>query len=204
MSVGGIAAEPPTAAAPPPTAEPRSLGRYLTGAIFLAPAVFILGVWMIYPAVYTVVRSFFGQSGYLGTWVGFDNYKRLWHTPELRTAIKNNAIWVAVVPAFVTSIGLIFAVLTERVRWSVAFKTIVFLPMAISAFATGVTWRIMYQQDPDVGAVNALGRVAVDAVSSPGVLPNALPSTPTLTGDAAKGLVLQTPLQPGGVARGSA
>ena len=85
-------------------------------------------------------------------------------------------------PAFVTSIGLIFAVLTERVRWSVAFKTIVFLPMAISAFATGVTWRIMYQQDPSVGAVNALGRIAVDAVSSPGVLPNALASTPTLTG----------------------
>ena len=129
---------------------------------------------MVYPAVYTVVRSFFGQSGYLGTWVGVDNYKRLCTTPELRTAIKNNAIWVAVVPAFVTSIGLIFAVLTERVRWAVAFKTIVFLPMAISAFATGVTWRIMYQQDPNVGAINALGRVAVDAVSSPGVLPNAL------------------------------
>ena len=201
MSVGGIAAEPPTAAAPPPSAEPARLGRYLTGAIFLAPAVFILGVWMVYPAVYTVIRSFYGQSGYLGTWVGVDNYKRLWNTPELRTAIKNNAIWVAVVPAFVTSIGLIFAVLTERVRWSVAFKTIVFLPMAISAFATGVTWRIMYQQDPSVGAVNALGRIAVDAVSSPGVLPNALASTPTLTGDASTGLVLQTPLQPGGVAR---
>ena len=201
MSVGGIAAEPPTAAAPPPSAEPARLGRYLTGAIFLAPAIFILGVWMVYPAVYTFVRSFYGQNGYLGTWVGFDNYKRLWNTPELRTAIKNNAIWVAVVPAFVTSIGLIFAVLTERVRWSVAFKTIVFLPMAISAFATGVTWRIMYQQDPDVGAVNALGRVAVNAVSSPGVLPNALASTPTLTGSAATGLVLQTPLQPGGVAR---
>jgi alpha-glucoside transport system permease protein len=201
VSAGGIAAEPPTTAAPPPTAEPARLGRYLTGALFLAPAVFLLSVWMIYPTIYTIVRSFFGQSGYLGTYVGFDNYKRLWHTQELRTAIKNNAIWVAVVPALVTSLGLIFAVLTERVRWAVAFKTIVFLPMAISAFATGVTWRIMYQQDPSVGAVNALGRVAVDAVSSPGVLPNALASTPTLTGDATKGLVLQTALQPGGVAR---
>jgi alpha-glucoside transport system permease protein len=189
------------AAAPPPTAEPGRFGRYLTGAIFLAPALFVLVVWMVYPAIYTVIRSFFGQNGYLGTWVGFDNYKRLWHTHELRTAIKNNAIWVAVVPAFVTSLGLIFAVLTERVRWSVAFKTIVFLPMAISAFATGVTWRIMYQQDPNVGAINALGRVAVDAVSSPGALPSALPSTPTLTGTPQTGLVLKTPLQPGGVAR---
>src|SRR5437867_10017519 len=155
---------------------------------------------MVYPTVYTVVRSFYGRSGF-GDFVGIDNYKHLFTTSTLTTAIKNNAIWVAVVPALVTSIGLIFAVLTERVRWAVAFKTVVFLPMAISAFATGVTWRIMYQQDPNVGAVNALGRVAVDAVSSPGVLPNALASTPTLTGSASTGLVLQTPLQPGGVAR---
>jgi alpha-glucoside transport system permease protein len=194
--------EPPVAAAPPPEAEPGSLSRYLTGALFLAPAIFALGVWMVYPTVYTIIRSFFGQTGYLGTWVGVDNYKRLWHTQELRTAIKNNAIWVAVVPAFVTSIGLIFAVLTERVRWAVAFKTIVFLPMAISAFATGVTWRIMYQQDPNLGAINALGRVAVDAVSSPGVLPTALPSLGTpMNGSPSTGLVLKATLHPGGVAK---
>ena len=108
----------------------------------------MLGVWVVYPAVYTIVRSFFGQKGYLGTWVGIDNYRSLFTTSALMTAIKNNALWVAVVPALVTSVGLIFAVLTERIRWSVAFKTVVFLPMAISAFATGVTWRIMYQQDP--------------------------------------------------------
>jgi alpha-glucoside transport system permease protein len=189
------------AAPPPPSAGRGSLGRYLTGTFFLLPAIFVLAVWMIYPAVYTIVRSFFGQSGYLGTWVGLDNYKHLFTTSSLTTAIKNNAIWVAVVPAFVTALGLIFAVLTERVRWAVAFKTVVFLPMAISAFATGVTWRIMYQQDPNVGAINALERSVVDAVKSPGVLPTALPSTPTLTGSPDTGLVLKTTLQPGGVAR---
>jgi alpha-glucoside transport system permease protein len=74
--------------------------------------------------------------------------------------------------------------------------------MAISAFATGVTWRIMYQQDPDVGAVNALGRVAVDAVSSPGALPTALPSLGTpMDGSTTTGLVLKASLKPGGVAQ---
>src|SRR5246127_5592902 len=129
----------------------------------------MLGVWMVYPAIYTIIRSFFGQTGFIGHWVGVDNYKTLFTTSTLTTAIKNNAIWVAVVPALVTAIGLIFAVLTERVRWAVAFKTVVFLPMAISAFATGVTWRLMYQQDPNQGAVNALGRVVHDGISSPGV-----------------------------------
>jgi alpha-glucoside transport system permease protein len=202
LSAGGVAAEPPVAAAPPPTAEPHRLGRYLTGALFLAPALFVLTVWMVYPAVYTIIRSFFGQSGYLGTWVGLDNYKRLFTTSTLTTAIKNNAIWVAVVPAFVTAIGLMFAVLTERVRWSVAFKTVVFLPMAISAFATGVTWRIMYQQDPNVGAVNALGKVFVDAAKPPGALPTALPSLGTpMSGTPQSGLTLNAPLHPGGVAK---
>ena len=149
--------------------------------------------------MYTIVRSFFGPSGYLGSWVGIHNYKALYTNPALRTAIKNSAIWIAVVPAFVTAIGLIFAVLTERIRWSVAFKTIVFLPMAISAFATGVTWRLMYLQDPSQGAINALSRTVSDAVSSPGVLPNATPSTARLRPHRG-GLILRTPLRPGGVA----
>ena len=198
MSGQSITAEPPPRAAPPePTGEARS--RYLTGTFFLLPAAFLLAVWLVYPTVYTIVRSFFGADGYLGTWVGIDNYKTLFATSTLTTAIKNNAIWVGVVPAFVTAIGLIFAVLTERVRWAVAFKTVVFLPMAISAFATGVTWRIMYQQDPNLGAINALGRTVHDAFASPGVLSNALPSTTKLQPHGG-GLLLKTPLHPGGVA----
>jgi len=159
----------------------------------------MLGVWMVYPAIYTIIRSFFGEHGFIGTWVGIDNYKTLFTTSTLTTAIKNNAIWVAVVPAVVTAVGLVFAVLTERVRWSVAFKTAVFLPMAISAFATGVTWRIMYQQDPNLGAINALGKVVSGAVSPAGVLQSALPSTPSLQPQGG-GMVLKTPTHPGGVA----
>jgi alpha-glucoside transport system permease protein len=191
-------AGPPSRAAPPESGgEGRS--RYLTGALFLLPAFILLGVWLVYPTIYTITRSFFGQTGYLGTWVGLDNYRTLFTTSTLVTAIKNSAIWVAVVPAFVTAFGLLFAVLTERISWSVGFKTIVFLPMAISAFATGVTWRIMYQQDPNLGAINALGRTVSDAVSSPGVLSNAVPSTSALQTHGG-GLLLKTPLHPGGVA----
>jgi alpha-glucoside transport system permease protein len=199
LSAGGITAEPPVAAAPPPAAGPGRLGKYVTGAIFLGPALFLLGVWMVYPAVYTIVRSFFGEHGFIGTWVGIDNYKTLFTTSTLLTAIKNNAIWVAVVPALVTAIGLIFAVLTERVRWAVAFKTVVFLPMAISAFATGVTWRIMYQQDPGLGAVNALGKTISGVFSPAGVLSQASPSIPALQTTPSGALVLKTATHPGGI-----
>jgi alpha-glucoside transport system permease protein len=198
LSGASITAEPPPRAAPPERGgEGRS--RYRTAGLFLLPAFILLGAWLVYPTIYTIVRSFFGQAGYLGTWVGIDNYRTLFTTSTLVTAIKNSAIWVAVVPAFVTAFGLLFAVLTERISWAVGFKTIIFLPMAISAFATGVTWRLMYQQNPDQGAINALGRTVSDAVTAPGVLSNALPSTTSLQSKGG-GLVLKTPLHPGGVA----
>ena len=155
---------------------------------------------MVYPVIYTILRSFYGQTGFLGHWVGIANYKRLFTTSTLTTAIKNNAIWVAVVPALVTAIGLIFAVLTERVRWAVAFKTVIFLPMAISAFATGVTWRIMDQQDPDLGALNALARSVHDYFVPVGVLSSAFVVVPSLQQTSSGAIVLKTPLSAGSVA----
>jgi alpha-glucoside transport system permease protein len=197
--VAGAAAIPPAAGAP--SAAQPSDGRWRQRAVaaaFLVPALVFLGVWLVYPTVRTIVRSFFGING--NHFVGFDNYKTLFTTSTLKTAIKNNALWVAIVPAFVTAIGLIFAVLTERIRWSVAFKTVVFLPMAISLFAAGVIWRIMYNQDPHLGAINAVEKGFHDAFSENGVLQNANASTPTLVGDIHKGFVLKKPIRPGGQA----
>ena len=153
MSGASISAEPPVREAPP-SARSGRWRRYGVTGVFLAPAAAFLIVWIIYPAIYTIVRSLFGREGF-GEFVGIDNYETLFTSDNLVTAIRNNAIWVAVVPAAVTAIGLIFAVLTEHISWSVAFKTVVFMPMAVSAFAAGVTWRIMYQQEPDRGAINA-------------------------------------------------
>ena len=104
-------------------------------------------------------------------------------------------------PALVTALGLIFGVLTERISWSVAFKTAVFMPMAISAFAAGVTWRIMYVKDPDQGAVNAGIRAVHDAFDQPGALAEGQPSTDNLTGSEQAGYALDQPVSDGAVTR---
>jgi alpha-glucoside transport system permease protein len=202
MSVGSsIAGEPPAAAAPPPPSTENGAGgwrKYALAAGFLAPAAFLLAAWIIYPAISTTYRSFFDQSG--DEFVGIDNYTNLFTRDETVTAIKNNALWLLIVPALITAIGLIFAVLTERIRWSVAFKTAVFMPMAISAFAAAVIWRVMDQKDPDLGAVNAIIRVGHDYVKPPGVLSSARPSTEDLVATADGGLELQESIEPGGTA----
>jgi alpha-glucoside transport system permease protein len=194
-----ISAEPPVTPAKEIAGEPGGWRKHALAAGFLAPAAVFLGIWIVYPTIRTFIRSFFDRSG--DNFVWFDNYKELFTSDILLTAIKNNALWVAVVPAFVTAIGLVFAVLMERIRFSVAFKTAVFMPMAISAFAAGITWRIVYLKDPDLGALNAGVRVVKDTFSQPGVLSDAQPSTNDLTGTPQGGLKLAQPVSPGDVAK---
>lgn len=185
------------AAGPGGSRRGRGRGR-LAPLLFLAPALVFLGLWVVYPTIRTIVRSFFDQDG--STFVWLDNYEALFTTDTLTTAIRNNVIWVAVVPALVTAIGLVFAVLTERVRWSTAFKTVVFMPMAISLFAAGVIWRVMDEKDPAQGTVNATIKAIGDAFGGGAPLTTAQASTPQLTGSPEQGFVLRPVVEPGGAA----
>jgi alpha-glucoside transport system permease protein len=199
MSAMESQAEAPTAGPPPGSYKPGLRERYGVAAAFLAPALAFLAIWIVYPAIRTIIRSFYDRSG--DKFVGIDNYQKLFSEDTLFTALKNNFYWILVVPALVTAIGLVFAVLLERVRFATAFKVAVFMPMAISLFAAGVIWRLMYEKDPDQGTVNAAIAVVKDAVQPSGVLSAARPSTDKLQGGPKGGLVLEQPLEPGSVAQ---
>ena len=144
-------------------------------------------------------RSLFSDRG--NDFVGIDNYERIFTDDKLLTALKNNALWVLIIPAAVTAVGLVFAVLVERVNWAIAFKIAVFMPLAVSIFAVGVIWRIMYQQDPDRGAINAGISAIKGVVSEEGVLSTAKPSSDALSGTPQGGLTLTKTVGPGDVAQ---
>jgi alpha-glucoside transport system permease protein len=157
----------PTEAVPTaPTVRRRRLDeRRGVAWLFLAPAVLILGALVCYPIVYTIWLSLHGSDG--ADFVGLDNYLRMFTAPETRRAILNNIVWVVVAPSVVTALGLMFAVLTERVRRATALKMILFMPMAISFLATGVTFRLVYDENPDRGALNAAIVAVHDAFVPP-------------------------------------
>ncbi|MBN9152067.1 MAG: ABC transporter permease subunit [Cryobacterium sp.] len=158
---------------------PRGRRRLVTALIFLAPALFLLGVLIGYPVVYSVWRSLFDASG--RNFVGGANYVTMFTDPATFIAIRNNVIWVIVAPITCTVLGLIFAVLMNRITWATAFKLIVFMPMAISMVASGVIFRTLFQENPDLGAVNA-GLVAVhDAFSGGAAYPGARPRADNTT-----------------------
>ncbi|MFF8840607.1 carbohydrate ABC transporter permease [Streptomyces sp. NPDC015130] len=140
---------------------------------FLLPALLLLGALVVYPIGYSVHRSLFDRSG--SSFVGLDNYLALVTDDSLRTAVRNNLIWLVLAPAVATVLGLLFAVLTERVRWGTAFKLVVFMPMAISMLAAGIIFRLVYEQDPDRGVANAVWVGVHDTFAEASGFPRARP-----------------------------
>lgn len=140
---------------------------------FLLPALLLLGALVVYPIGYSVQRSLFDRSG--DSFVGLDNYLSLVTDDSLRTAVRNNLIWLVLAPAVATALGLVFAVLTERVRWGTAFKLVVFMPMAISMLAAGIIFRLVYEQDPDRGVANAVWVGVHDTFAESSGFPRARP-----------------------------
>ncbi len=169
-TAGGAAA----VAAPPPPGEGGNelRGGKLITWLFLGPAMVVLGVLVVVPVIYTMIRSLFGKDGFT-EFVGISNYIDMFTEPSTFAAIKNNVIWVIVAPTAVTALGLVFAVLTERVKWATAFKVVVFMPMAISFLAAGMTFKMVYDQDPDIGVANAVAVAAHDTFAREAPYPGA-------------------------------
>ncbi len=122
--------------------------------VFLFPVIILVAIFLLYPAIRTLIDSFMKASQRRGegaTFVGFDNYASLFTDQGFLGVLLNNVLWVLVVPAGSVLVGLIVAVLTDRLgkRRETTFKAMIFLPMAISGVAAAVTWRFIYFYAPE-------------------------------------------------------
>jgi alpha-glucoside transport system permease protein len=143
---------------------PLSGGSPRIAALFLTPAVALVVVFLVYPTAYSLVRSMFDARG--TQFVGAENYVTAFTDDRTLIALRNSVIWVLVAPTLVTTIGLVLAVLTERIRWARAFRLVMFMPLAISLVASGIIFRLVYEEDPERGFVNAVA-VSVHDVFTP-------------------------------------
>ncbi|KUL25166.1 ABC transporter permease subunit [Streptomyces regalis] len=148
----------------------RRRGRIIA-LLFVFPALLLLGALVVYPVLFSVGRSFFDASG--TRFVGGENYAEMFRDPATIKAIRNTTIWVVVAPALLTGLGLILAVLVEKVRWATAFKLLLFMPMAVSFLAAGIIFRLAYDEDPDKGVLNAAAVSMHDAFQGTSTYPTA-------------------------------
>lgn len=122
--------------------------------VFVGPAVAVLTIFLVYPTIRTIIISFTEDGGFV------ENYKFVFTDPAMQIALRNNAIWLIVGTTGSVLIGLIFAVMADRVKREAFAKTFVFLPLAISMVGASVIWRFMYAWRPDgsdqIGLMNAI------------------------------------------------
>jgi alpha-glucoside transport system permease protein len=140
-------------------------GMSPTALIFIGPAVIILAIFMVFPAIRTIILSFDnGLGNYIQLLTADPRFIRFSFPPS--GALFNNILWLIFYTGGCIVIGLIVAVMATRVGYERIVKAIVFLPMAIAATALGVIWRFVYSPDADTGLLNAiLGVVNVGPIS---------------------------------------
>ncbi len=125
---------------------------------FVAPALILLTLYLVYPAIQTVILSFMDRTS--SEFVGTSNYTWAFNDSRFQQAIGNNLLWLIIVPFASTSLGLVIAVLADRVRWGTLAKSLIFMPMAISFVGASVIWKFIYDFRPQgidqIGVLNAL------------------------------------------------
>jgi alpha-glucoside transport system permease protein len=131
-------------------------GESLQTLVFVLPAVLLIAVGLLYPAIRTLYESFLNAGS--TQFVGLDNYQAIATNDSLVKVLRNTAIWVIITPIAATLIGLVYAVLVDRARFEKTAKALVFMPMAISLVGASLIWKFVYDyraaENDQIGLAN--------------------------------------------------
>jgi len=127
--------------------------------LFLGPAIVALGLYLGYP-VFETLRLSLTDRTQDDAFVGLANYQQMFAEPKFWEAMRNNMLWLIVVPAASTAFGLLAAQLTDRIKWGAFAKSLIFMPMAISFVGASVIFKLVYDARPagneQIGILNAV------------------------------------------------
>jgi alpha-glucoside transport system permease protein len=141
----------------------------MTPWMYLLPALIVMITFIVYPGFNTFYLSLRNNdnSGWASTrclagqpcWGVFENYGYALTSPIMQTAFLNNLKWIILMVSGTVVLGLLIAVLADRVKYEALAKSLIFLPMAISFVGAGVIWKFMYNygsSQVQIGVLNAI------------------------------------------------
>ena len=150
-----IAKEQAAVAVPP---RRKRRGTSYLAWIWIGPAVVLLLIFFIYPLINTIVLSL--QNADSTRFVGLRNYRTIFTDPAMLGVLKNNLLWLVLATLLTVGLGLVVAVLVDRVKIEGVIKSALFVPMAISFVSAGVIWRFVFIYEPanqtQIGLLNAI------------------------------------------------
>ena len=132
--------------------------RPIALVIFLAPALVLLLAGLIIPAIRTFLFSFMNPDS--NAWVGFDNYYWMTQDPNIKSIMVNTILWILVVPIFTAALGLLLAIMLDRIKHESIPKSLLFMPMAISFVGASIIFKFVYEyRDPDEVQIGLLSTI---------------------------------------------
>jgi alpha-glucoside transport system permease protein len=154
--------------------------------LYIAPALLIMTAFIVYPGINTFLLSFKNADATQSAatacvegetcWGVLENYRYALTTPKMLNAFRNNLLWVILMVGGTVGMGLLIAVLADRVKYEALAKAIIFMPMAISFVGAGIIWKFVYAYGTGQvqigllnGIVTALGGDPVSWLSEPAV-----------------------------------
>lgn len=148
--------------------SPRRTLRDLPAALLLLlPAVLVLGVFNVYPAIDSLYLSFFEWNGISPTKeaVGLDNYRTIFGSREFWNSLRVTVLYAGGMTIIALALGLLVAVLLNQpIRGIALYRVLFFLPVITPTVAAGVIWRYLF--DPSQGVINrSLALVGIDGPS---------------------------------------
>ena len=139
---------------------PERLTQGVIPYAFLIPGLLFVALMLIYPTFQSINYSFANSDS--TAYVGLQNYRTIFSDSEFWNAIINNILWLIIVPAFVVAFGVVVAVLSDKLSASGEkfAKSLIFLPMAISAVSASAIWLLVYAYNnpgqAQTGLLNAI------------------------------------------------
>jgi len=136
------------------------LQRPLTVAVFLGPAVVLLLVGLVYPAIRTFYLSLRGADS--TKFIGTKNYVWAFTSSSVQDVLVTTLLWIIIAPVVATALGLTLALLVDRLRGQAVYKSLIFMPMAISFVGASIIWKLVYDyRDPSQPQVGLLNQVVM-------------------------------------------
>jgi alpha-glucoside transport system permease protein len=137
---------------------PDRLQGWIRPYFWAIPAVGFATVFMVYPMLRTVIISFRNNDD--DQWIGLANYLYFFTFPDTLIALRNSLLWLVFYTSIAVFLGLVIAILLDRVRYESLAKIAIFLPVPISAVAASIIWKFMFDYQPpgtpQTGTLNAL------------------------------------------------
>ena len=154
--------------------------------LYVAPALLIMTAFIVYPGINTLLLSFKNADSTQSAaaaclegepcWGILENFRYALTAPIMLNAFRNNLLWVILMVGGTVGMGLLIAVLADRVKYESLAKAIIFMPMAISFVGAGIIWKFVYAygtSQVQIGLLNAivtaLGGEPVSWLSEPAV-----------------------------------